>query len=385
MENFNFHNPTRLLFGKGQIASMADYLPKGKKILVTYGGGSIKKNGVYDQVMSSLKEFDVTEFSGIEPNPKFGTLMKAVEIVKSENIDFLLAIGGGSTVDGTKFIAAAARYDGDPWHILETHGADVVDAVPMGCVLTLPATGSESNGGAVVSQDSTPDKLHFVSEKTFPQFAVLDPEVTYTLPPRQIGNGVVDAFTHTMEQYLTYPANAPLQDRFAEGILYTLVEEGPKCLADPKNYDARANVMYCCTMALNTLIACGVPQDWTTHMIGHEITAAHGLDHAQTLAIVLPNVMDHQRERKHAKLLQYAERIWGITQGDDDAIIDQAIEKTRHFFEAMGVKTRLGDYGLDTSIIPQLVAQLEKHGMVALGEHQAITPEMSAEILKKCA
>lgn len=382
MQNFILHTPTKILFGKDQIAEVAGQIPADARILITYGGGSVKKNGVLDQVYSALAGRDVREFSGIEPNPTYETLMKAVEVVKAENIDFLLAVGGGSVVDGTKFIAAAARYtaDGDAWHILQTVGSHIADAVPMGCVLTLPATGSESNSGAVITRKSSGDKQHFFSPLVQPCFAVLDPVVTYSLPPRQIANGVVDAFVHTLEQYLTYPVDAKVQDRFAEGLLLTLLEDGPRALAEPENYGVRANVMWSATMALNGLIGAGVPQDWATHMLGHELTAMHDLDHAQTLAIVLPALLHEKKAQKREKLLQYAERVWGLREGSEDSRIDGAIAATRAFFEQMGVPTRMADYQLDGSSIPALLDKLHQHGMTALGEHQDITLDVSRRI-----
>jgi NADP-dependent alcohol dehydrogenase len=382
MQNFILHTPTKILFGQDQIAGLAQQIPADARILITYGGGSVKKNGVLDQVYAALAGRNVLEFSGIEPNPTYETLMKAVEVVRAENIDFLLAVGGGSVVDGTKFIAAAARYTAgnDAWHILKTVGSEIKDAVPMGCVLTLPATGSESNSGAVITRKSSGDKQHFFSPHVQPLFAVLDPVVTYSLPPRQIANGVVDAFVHTIEQYLTYPVDAKVQDRFAEGLLLTLLEDGPRALAEPENYAVRANVMWSATMALNGLIGAGVPQDWATHMLGHELTAMHGLDHAQTLAIVLPALLIEKKAQKREKLLQYADRVWGLRDGSEDSRIDGAIAATRAFFEKMGVPTRMSDYQLDGSSIPALLDKLHQHGMTALGEHQDITLEVSQRI-----
>ncbi|MCE0826370.1 alcohol dehydrogenase [Buttiauxella sp. A2-C2_NF] len=382
MNNFNLHTPTRILFGKGAVSELRAQIPAGARVLITYGGGSVKKNGVLDQVYSQLEGLDVLEFSGIEPNPTYETLMKAVEIVRQQKVTFLLAVGGGSVLDGTKFIAAAANYpaDIDPWNILLTHGNDVKSAIPMGSVLTLPATGSESNKGAVVSRRTTGDKQAFMSEHVQPVFAVLDPVYTYTLPPRQVANGVVDAFVHTVEQYITYPVNAKVQDRFAEGILLTLVEDGPKALKEPENYDVRANVMWAATMALNGLIGAGVPQDWATHMLGHELTAMHGLDHAQTLAVVLPSLLNEKRNEKRGKLLQYAERVWNITAGSEEERIDAAIAATRNFFEQMGAPTRLSAYGLDGSTIPALLVKLEEKGMTKLGERQDITLDVSRRI-----
>jgi NADP-dependent alcohol dehydrogenase len=381
MLNFTFYNPTKILFGNGQIATIAREIPKNQRILLTYGGGSIKQSGVYDQVMAALAGRTVFEFAGIEPNPTYETLMEAVQVAREKNVDFLLAVGGGSVIDGTKFIAAAAPFEGEPWDILAKR-ARIQKALPLGAVLTLPATGSEMNSFAVVTRRATQDKLSFGHPLVYPRFSVLDPTVTFTLPPRQIGNGVVDAFTHVMEQYLTYPVNSPVQDRFAEGLLLTLIAEGPKALATPADYDIRANIMWCATMALNGLIGAGVPGDWATHSIGHEITALHGLDHAQTLAIILPNVMAVKRDKKRAKLLQYAERVWGLSSGGEDERIDGAIAKTRDFFERMGVRTYLRDYGIGADAVPALMAQLERHRLTRLGEHQDIDLATSQRILE---
>ncbi|MBW7983110.1 alcohol dehydrogenase [Enterobacillus tribolii] len=380
MENFILHTPTRVLFGKNQISNLRNEVPSDARILITYGGGSVKRNGVLDKVYSALAGMHVSEFGGIEPNPAYETLMKAVEQVRNEKIDFLLAVGGGSVLDGTKFIAAAADYEGDPWNIMETVGSKITRAIPLGSVLTLPATGSEMNAGAVITRRTTGDKQHFFSRHVMPKFAILDPEYTYSLPPRQVANGVVDAFIHVMEQYLTYPVDAKVQDRFAEGLLQTLIEEGPKALQEPENYAVRANIMWSATMALNGLIATGVPVDWATHMLGHELTAMHGMDHGQTLAVILPVMMQYKRQQKHAKLLQYAERVWNLRDGSEDQRIDGAIAATRNFFEQMGIKTHLRDYGLDGSTIPAMLEKLQEHGMTALGEHGDITPEDSRKI-----
>jgi NADP-dependent alcohol dehydrogenase len=384
MENFAFYNPVKILFGKGQIANISAEIPADAKILVIYGGGSIKSNGVYDQVKVALAGRTFLEFGGIEANPHLETLLKAVELIRSEGINFLLAVGGGSVVDGTKFIAAAVPFEGDPWDILAKQ-AVVKAAVPFGAVLTLPATGSEMNTSSVVTKWETQEKLFFSSPLVFPKFSVLDPETTYSLPIRQVSNGIVDAYVHVMEQYLTYPANAPLQDRMAESILKTLIEEGPKVLSDLHNYEARANVMWCATMALNGLIGVGVPQDWATHMIGHELTALHGIDHAQTLAIVLPNTLTIRRDRKRQKLLQYADRVWGLVDGTEELRIDKSIAKTREFFEAVGVRTHLSDYGVGLDVIPLITDRFEKRGFVALGEHQDVTPKVVEQILTLCA
>ena len=382
MLNFDFYNPTHILFGKGRIADLAKVVPAEARVLLLYGGGSIKKNGVLDEVHTALAGRKFHEFSGIEPNPSYENLMQAVELVRAEKIDFLLAVGGGSVIDGAKFIAAAAHFEGDPWSILEKRGANITSALPFGAVLTLPATGSEMNNGSVVTRKSLKAKMAFSSKHCYPKFSILDPTKTYTLPTRQVGNGVVDAFAHVMEQYMTYPADAPVQDRFAEGILQTLIEEGPKALTDPENYAVRANIMWCATLALNGLIGAGVPQDWATHMVGHELTALYDLDHAQTLAIVMPGMLKIRKESKRAKLLQYAARVWNLTNGDEDMRIDAAIEKTQRFFEQMGVKTRLADYGLKAENIETVLTQLDSHRMTMLGERRDVTLDVSRKVLE---
>jgi NADP-dependent alcohol dehydrogenase len=382
MQNFEFHNPTRIVFGKDTIGKLDGLLPSSARVLILYGGASAKANGTLDQVKAALGQRHVQEFSGIEPNPSFETLMRAVELVRHDKLDFLLAVGGGSVIDGTKFVAAAAPFEGDPWSIMENHGRNVTSALPLGSVLTLPATGSEMNNGGVVTRKSLQAKLAFSSPHTFPQFSILDPTLTYTLPPRQIANGVVDAFVHIVEQYLTYPVHAKVQDRFAEGLLQSLIETGPEALANPQDYDTRANLMWIATLALNGLIGAGVPQDWSTHMIGHELTALHGIDHARTLAIVLPASLLVRRESKRGKLLQYAERVWHVTDGSEDDRIDRAIELTRAFFEAMGIGTRLPDYQLGAEAIDPIITQLEVHGMTSLGEHRDVTLATSRRILE---
>jgi len=380
--NFDFYNPTQILFGQGQIASLAKQVPAGARVLLVYGGGSIKHNGVFDEVMAALAGHTVAEFSGIEPNPSYETLMRAIAQVRQEKIDFLLAVGGGSVIDGTKFIAAGALLDEDPWTILEKHGANIVAALPFGAVLTLPATGSEMNSASVVTRRATHEKFAFMSRKVYPQFAILDPSKTYSLPVRQVGNGVVDAFAHVMEQYMTYPVNAKVQDRFAEGLLLTLIEEGPKALSDPDDYDVRANIMWTATLALNGLIGAGVPQDWATHMIGHELTALYNLDHAQTLAVVMPSMLRVRKEGKRAKLLQFAERVWNLKGGDEDTRIEAAITRMEEFFEQMGVKTRLGDYGLKAADIDAVLVVLEKHRMLKMGENRDVTLAVSRKVLE---
>ena len=382
MLNFDFYNPTRILFGKGKVAEINQHVPAEARVLVLMGGNSAKTNGTLAEVKAALGNRYVEEFSGIEPNPSFETLMQAVAQIKANKLDYLLAVGGGSVIDGTKFVAAAVYAEGDAWQILTTRGANVKKALPYGTVLTLPATGSEMNDGAVITREEEKDKLYFTSEKVYPQFSVLDPTKSYTLPTRQLANGVVDAYTHVMEQYLTYPVGAKVQDRFAEGLLQTLIEIGPQLLENPNDYELQANLMWTATLALNGLIGAGVPSDWATHMIGHEVTALHGLDHAQTLAIILPTMLSLRRDSKREKLLQYAERVWNISEGSEEQRIDAAIGKTRDLFESMQVKTRLSAYQITKEHIPALLAQLEKHGMVKLGEHGDVTLEISRTILE---
>lgn len=386
MYNFSFHNPTTILFGKDQLNGIEGMIPASAKVLITYGGGSAKRSGLIDKVKAVLGNRNVVEFAGIEPNPQYDTLMKAVEVVRNKDIDFLLAVGGGSVIDGTKFISLASYYKGDATDLLKFGftpiGSDIVEKVlPIGVVLTLPATGSEMNNGAVISYEH--GKYPVMSNMAYPKFSVLDPVYTFTLPAIQVANGIVDAFVHTAEQYITFPVDARVQDRMAEGILLTLIEIGTTSVAEPENYDARANHVWAATMALNGIIGVGVPQDWATHMIGHELTAKFGIDHGQTLAIVYPAVVAEMKEQKHAKLLQYAERVWNITEGSEDEIIDFAISKTKDFFESLGIKTRLSEYGVKFEQIAEVVDQLKAHGLTALSETGKITPEVSQRILER--
>jgi NADP-dependent alcohol dehydrogenase len=384
MNSFTFHNPARVHFGEGQIQQIANEIPVDARVLLAYGGGSIKQNGVYDQVIEALGNHAyIVEFPGIEPNPTYGKLMDAVSLVKEHGITYVLAVGGGSVVDGCKFIASAASYQGeDPWDML-AQAAPVENALPLGCVLTLPATGSETNIGAVVTRDG--DKLAYGSPFLTPRFAVLDPSITLSLSDRQVCNGVVDAFVHTAEQYLTYSVNAKVQDRFAEGLLLTLIEEGQQVLEDKNNLEIRSNIMWSATLALNGLIGSGVPQDWSTHGIGHELTAMFGIDHAKTLSILLASNLRLRRDAKRDKLLQYAERVWGITSGTDDEKIDEAIVKTETFFKQMGMPICLGDVGVGEDSIPAIVEKLKEHGMHSQGENGDVDLVMSENILRAAA
>jgi NADP-dependent alcohol dehydrogenase len=386
MFNFDFYNPTRILFGKDRLESIHKYVPTDATVLITFGGGSAKKSGLIDKVKTMLGNRKVYEFGGIEANPHYETLVKAVEIVRSKKIDFMLAVGGGSVIDGTKFISLASHYKGDSRDLLKygfTHiPFDVLGkVVPFGTVLTLPATGSEMNNGAVISYEH--GKFPVMCELTFPKFSILDPTITFTLPKIQVANGVIDAFVHTMEQYMTFPVDAKVQDRIAEGLLRTLIEIGETTVSEPENYDARANLVWSATMALNGIIGTGVPQDWTTHMIGHELTALFGIDHGQTLAIIYPAVLEVRRIQKRAKLLQYAERVWYIEKGSEEEKIDLAIQKTREFFESLGVKTHLSLYNVYADKIPVVIEQLKVHGLTALSETQDLTLDISQKILER--
>ena len=382
MKNFEFHNPVKVIFGKDQLAKLSTLIPKEKKVLLLYGGGSIKKNGVYDKIKETLNDYTLFEFSGIEPNPHYETAMKAVELIKKEKIDFLLAVGGGSVIDASKFIAAAALYAaGDPWDILSKY-AKVEAAIPLGVVLTLPATGTEMNANSVVTRVSTNEKFAFNSNHVYPLFSFLLPDAAGFLPKNQVANGIVDAFVHVIEQYLTYPVNAPLQDRMAESILQTLVEIGPNVYNNPADYEAMSNLMWCATMALNGLLSCGVPGDWSVHTIGHELTAIHNIDHARTLAIVLPGIWTVLQTEKKEKLLQYGARVWGVTTGSEQERLDETILKTVEFFESLGIKTRLEDYKVTIYTIDKIVKRFEERGMNAFGDRNLITPDVVRQVLE---
>jgi len=383
MWNFTYHNPTKIVFGKGTIAQLTDLVPKGRTVMMIYGGGSIKRNGVYDQVVDALSDHTVVEFGGVQPNPKYEKLMEAVEQVKAEDVGFMLGVGGGSVLDGTKFIAAAAVYEGeDPWDMVADDDVECTDALPIAGVITLPATGSEMNRNAVISRESTREKLPLKSDAIRPAFSILDPETTFSLPDRQTANGIVDTFVHVTEQYLTYPVNSPLQDRQAEAILKTVIEEAPKVFQSPRDYDVRANLMWCATQALNGLIGCGVPGDYATHRIGHELTAFFGIDHGRTLAIVHPAVLRHQRENKAEKLAQYGLRVWNLTGLTTEKTIDAAIEKTEAFFQSVGVDTRLSDYGVDLADCEPIPERFRERDN--LGERENIGAKEVAEILALC-
>ena len=379
MNNFVFQNPTKLIFGKGQIARLAKELPRDKKILVTFGGGSVKSNGVYDQVVAALEGFDYLEFWGIEPNPKVETLRKAVEVCKKEGVEFLLAVGGGSTLDGTKLISAAAVIESDAWELVRNpklYGG----TLPFASVMTLPATGSEMNRGAVISNLATGEKYSFYN--TYPVFSILDPEATFSLPPFQVACGLADTFVHVMEQYLTTTGISPLMDRWAEGIVQTIVEVAPKALQEKREYDAMATFMLSATMGLNGFVSMGVPQDWATHMIGHEITALTGTTHGQTLVMVLPGVMNVLREQKGDKIVQFGERVWGVTEGSKDERIDRTIAVTEEFFRSLGLATRLSELSIGEDVVEEIVGRFRERGTL-LGENSNVDYRLVEQILRQ--
>ena len=385
MLNFELYNPVNYVFGKGQITKLSELVPSNTKILIAYGGGSIFKNGVYDQVKAALPNHEILEFGGIEPNPRFETLMKAVELIRTEKIGFILAVGGGSVIDGVKFISAAVNFEGDAAEILKKRilFKDVSKVIPFGTVLTLPATGSEMNSGAVVTLEATQEKLTLGGSALFPVFSIVDPTVITSLPKRQLQNGVVDAFTHVLEQYLTYPHDALLQDRISESILQTLIEIGPKVVENPSDYKLASNFVWCATMALNGLIQKGVPSDWATHMIGHELTALYEIDHARTLAIIGPNLYRVMFDTKKEKLAQYGPRVWKIQGNSIEEIAEKSIEKTVAFFHEMGMKTKLSEntenYEKTADFI---VKRFEERGWKTLGEKQNISLDKVRTIVK---
>ena len=400
MNNFQYYNPVRIVFGEGQIKQLADLVPAKARVLITYGGGSAKRTGTLDEVKTALEnggERQIFEFGGIEPNPEFTTLLKAADMVNEQNIDFILAVGGGSVIDGSKFVALVSHLkeeDGtvsrdQAWDALTSYTRDIDSAVDLGAVLTIPATGSEMNSGGVIYYSERQAKLPFGNPLVYPKFSILDPTKTLTLPERQVMNGVADAFVHVMEQYLTYPVNAKVQDAFAESLLKILISEGLAVKEDPENLEIRKNIMWTATMALNGLIGTGVPQDWTTHMIGHELTSLHSIDHARTLTIVLPSVMRELKDSKKDKLLQYARNVWNITNDDkqlsEDDIIEKAITLTEEFFRTLDLPVNFADVELDESAIDPIVSQLKEHGMVALGEHKANDLDVSRRILQRAA
>lgn len=386
MFNFDFYNPTHIVFGKDRLGELDTLVPKDAKVLITYGGGSAVRSGLIDRIVKALGNRKVEQFGGIEPNPSLETCERAVAFIKEHGVDFVLAVGGGSVVDATKLIVMGATYNGPVIEVMKAGIPEVPvemvpNPLPFGTVMTLPATGSEMNNGAVITYGD--GKYPVFSSLVFPKFSMLDPTLTFTLPEKQVKNGVIDTFVHTTEQYLTYPVEGRIQDRFSEGILKTMIEIGKETVENPENYDIRANHVWASTLALNGLIGAGVPQDWATHLIGHELTVAYHLDHGITLAIVLPALLEVKKADKLEKLAQYATRVWHITEGSKEEKADKAIAKTREFFESLGVSTHLKDYGLGEEAVDKIVKQLEDHGMTRLGEKGDVTPEVAREILTR--
>ena len=383
MNNFEFKNPTKIIFGKDAIKKLEKEIPNDAKVLLLFGGGSIKKNGIYDQVKAALSNVDVVEFGGIPANPEYAILMDALKIIKDENITYLLAVGGGSVIDGTKFLSAAAVYKGEtPWDIL-SKSIRTEKGMPFGTVLTLPATGSEMNSGAVITRAETKEKLAMGGPGLFPEFSILDPQVITSIPKRQLANGLTDAFTHVLEQYMTYPNGAILQDRFAESILQTIIEVAPKVIKDPTDYKAASNFMWSCTMALNGLIQKGVPTDWAVHAMGHELTALFGIDHARTLAVIAPSHYKYNFEAKKEKLAQYGERVWNISEGSTEDKAHAAIEKTVSFFHELGIDTKLSDYTKEyEGTAEEIAKRFTDRGWTGLGEHQNLSPDKVEKIVK---
>lgn len=383
MRDFEFKNPTKIIFGKGKTAELSKEIPADARILMLYGGGSIKSNGIYKQVKDALQSHQLFEFGGIPANPEYEILMQALKMIREQSITYLLAVGGGSVIDGTKFLSSAALYQGDnPWDIL-TKSIRTEEGMPFGCVLTIPATGSEMNSGAVITRAKTQEKLGMGGPGLFPEFSILDPQVIVSLPKRQIVNGITDAYTHVLEQYMTYPAGAYLQDRFAESIMQTLIEIGPRVIQDPSDYEAASNFMWCCTMALNGLIQKGVPTDWAVHSMGHELTALFGIDHARTLAIVAPSHYRYNFESKKEKLAQYAERVWNISEGSIEEKAEQGIRKTEEFFQSMEIKTKLSDYTDGYENTAEVIAKrFIARGWTGLGEHKKLAPEDVKKIIQ---
>jgi NADP-dependent alcohol dehydrogenase len=382
MLNFEFQNPTKIIFGRDQISKIATEISQGAKVMMLYGGGSIKANGIYEQVTKALEGFEVVEFGGIPANPEYDILLEALRIIKAEKIDFMLAVGGGSVIDGVKFLSAAALFEAaEPWDILK-NSIRTFKGLPFGTVLTIPATGSEMNSGAVITRKTTQEKLSMGGPGLFPVFSILDPQVIASIPKRQLANGITDAFTHVLEQYMTYPTQAFLQDRFAESIMQTLIEIAPRVMDNPADYEAAANFMWSCTMALNGLIQKGVPTDWSVHAIGHELTALFGIDHARTLAVIVPSHYRFNFEAKKEKLAQYGQRVWGLAQGDTDALAKAAIEKTEAFFHSLEIDTTLSAYTDQFEGTAEKIEQrFQERGWLGLGEHKKLAPADVAKIV----
>ncbi|NLX52097.1 MAG: iron-containing alcohol dehydrogenase [Deltaproteobacteria bacterium] len=384
MLNFTFHNPTKVFFGKDAIRLIAGEIPRNARVMIVYGGAGARASGALDDVLAALRGYDLVEFGGIAPNPDYDLILPGVELAREKKIDWIVAVGGGSVIDAAKFMSAAVPFADDPFLLMDRAGAAIRQTLPVGAVVTLPASGSEMNSRAILSRKAYRIKKGVMNPLLHPRFAALDPTKTYTLPCAQIGNGVVDTFAHVLEQYLTYPAGGEVQDRLAEGLLHVLIDQGPKALVQPQNYDVRANLMWAATLGLNGLIGAGVPQDWSAHRLGYELTVLYGLAHAETLACLVPAMLAVRLPGKREKLLQYGERIWGLSAGGETKRLAEAIGKTRAFFEAMGLPTRFAGYGLTGVDIERVAELLAAHGMVDMGERQDVTLDMMRDILKRC-
>jgi alcohol dehydrogenase len=358
MQNFIFHNPTKLYFGKNQLENLTQELSKyGKNILVVYGGGSIKRNGVYDQVMTILKNADkqVFELSGVEPNPRVSTARKGIELCREHQIDLLLAVGGGSTIDCTKAIAVGAKSDNDIWDIV-TKKAQATDALPFGTVLTLAATGSEMNAGSVITNWETKEKHGWGSPYSYPAFSILDPVFTKSVPKDQTIYGIVDIMSHALEHYFHHEPNTFLQDRMVEGILQTMVETGPKLVKDLENETLRATVLYNGTMALNGMVNMGYQGDWATHNLEHAVSAVHDIPHGGGLAILFPHWMEYVIDENVERFKQFALRVFHVDpEGKSDKEIGlEGIKQLRKFWTEIGAPSRLSDYSIDESTIEMM-------------------------------
>lgn len=372
--------PTEIVFGSGQISALSELVQPGARVLLVYGGGSIKRNGVYEQVRAALATCEVSEFGGIEVNPLYETCLRAAALARTMQTQLILAVGGGSVVDAAKFIATIVPLQvDDPWDYLAKGGAPS-GTLPVGAVLTLPATGSESNPVSVISSRERHLKIPFANEAARPKFAILDPDTMKSLDKRQLQNGVVDAFTHVVEQYLTLPVNTPVQFGFSEVLMETLIEWGPR-LVEKGDATSREVVMWAANQALNGLIGAGVPQDWSTHMIGHAITALYDIDHARTLSMVMPSLMRFRSAAKKDMLLRYARRVWHIDTADENAAREEAIRRTEAFFRQMGCPVRLSDVAPIRIVPDDILEHLERAGQTALGESADIGPKEVKEIL----
>jgi alcohol dehydrogenase YqhD (iron-dependent ADH family) len=388
LQNFVFHNPTKLIFGKGTLPSLKEEVPKyGKKVLLVYGGGSIKRNGIYEETMKYLREIDaeVFELPGVEPNPRLSTVHKGVEICKKENIELLLAVGGGSVIDATKAIAVGAKYDGDVWDII-TKKAEVKDALPLGTVLTLAATGSEMNSGSVITNWETQEKLGWGSPYSFPKFSILDPTHTFTVPRDQTVYGIVDMMSHALEHYFSLAPNVPYNERMVESLLTTVIETAPKLLEDLQNYEYRETIMFCGTMALNGVINQGMRGDWATHGIEHAVSAVYDIPHGGGLAIIFPNWIRYNLDVTTPKMKQLAIRVFNVdsTGKSDRQIAEEGIDRLRQFWNSIGAPSRLADYNIDDSKLELMAEKAVSPAGGSLGRFKELTKRDVLEILKMC-